>query len=191
MDATAKALATPPPVVPAGTKGELFTAVANALAGKADDSGLQSDLETALVHFGPALATDATDLYENLLRDLRTRTDFGRHANLVPTFLAVALGATKSPDLAGKLDGLDGHAFAVASDAARRGGTRLLAEIDRRAEAWPKSARTQWGFLSAAVRPRGAMGLAPRRGAGRRWGDRRERRVAGRAGNAITGEPGA
>ena len=159
MDAVAAALATAPPVVPAATKGELFTALAKALAGKADDTALQCHLETTLVHFGASLANDPTDLYENLLRDLRTRTDFGRHANLAPTFLAVALGATNAPKLAGKLDGLDGHAFAVASDAAKRGGSRLLAEIDRRAVAWPKSARTQWGFLSAAVRPRGAAGV--------------------------------
>ena len=159
MDAVATALATTPPVVPAATKGELFTVVAKALASKAESSALQSDLETTLVHFGSALANDPTDLYENLLRDLRTRTDFGRHPNLAPTFLAIALGATNAPELAGKLDGLDGHAFAVASDAAKRGGTKLLAEIDRRAVAWPKSARTQWGFLSAAVRPRGAAGV--------------------------------
>lgn len=159
MDAVAEALATTPPVVPAATKGELFTAVAKALANKAESSALQSDLETTLIHFGSTLASDPTDLYENLLRDLRTRTDFGRHPNLAPTFLAVALGATDAPALAGKLDGLDGHAFAVASDAAKRGGTKLLAEIDRRAVAWPKSARTQWGFLSAAVRPRGAAGV--------------------------------
>ncbi len=159
MDAVAAALATAPPVVPSATKGELFTAVAKFLASKADDSALQSHLETALVHFGATLANDPTDLYENLLRDLRSRTDFGRHANLAPTFLAVALGATNAPELDGKLDGLDGHAFAVANDAAKRGGSRLLAEIDRRAVAWPKSARTQWGFLSAAVRPRGAAGV--------------------------------
>ncbi len=159
MDAVAAALATAPPVVPAATKSELFTALAKALASNASDSALQSHFETALVHFGATLANDPTDLYENLLRDLRSRTDFGRHANLAPTFLAVALGATNAPELAGKLDGLDGHAFAVASDAAKRGGNRLLAEIDRRAVAWPKTARTQWGFLSAAVRPRGAAGL--------------------------------
>ncbi len=159
MDAVATALATAPPVVPAATKGELFTSLANALSSKADDSALQTHLETALVHFGATLANDPADLYENLLRDLRTRTDFARHANLAPTFLAVALGATNAPELAGKLDGLDGHAFAVASDAAKRGGRKMLAEIDRRALAWPKSARTQWGFLSAAVRPRGAAGL--------------------------------
>ena len=159
MDAVAAALATAPPVVPAATKGELFAALSKALAAKASDAALQTDLETALVHFGSALANDPTDLYENLLRDLRTRTDFGRHPNLAPTFLAVALGATNDPALTGTLDGLDGHAFAVASDAAKRGGSRLLAEIDRRAAVWPKSARTQWGFLSAAVRPRGAMGV--------------------------------
>ncbi len=155
LAATAAALAVTPPAVPPTAKAELFDAVAAALVGRADGAGLQTDLEMALVHLGPVLAVDSTDLYENLLRDLRTRTDFGRHPNLVPTFLAVALGATKSPELAGKLDGLDGHAFAVASDAARRGGRRLLAGVTRQAQDWPRAARTQWGFLVAAVEPRG------------------------------------
>jgi hypothetical protein len=156
---TASALAATPPVAPASAKPDLFDAVAKALLARANSPELQNDLEATLIHLGPVLAVDSTDLYENLLRDLRTRTDFGRHADLGGTFLAVALGATNSPDLAGKLDGLDGHAFAVASDAAKRGGSRVLAEIDRRAATWPKAAKTQWGFLSAAVRPRGAMGL--------------------------------
>ena len=60
---------------------------------------------------------------------------------------------------AGRLDGTDGQAFAVAAEAARRGGNRLLNELDRRSEGWPKAARTQWGFLRAAVRPRGFRGL--------------------------------
>ena len=53
-------------------------------------------------------------------------------------FLAVALGANQSPELTGKLDGLDVHAFALAADAAKRGGNRMLTEIDRRSAEWPK-----------------------------------------------------
>ncbi len=159
MKPTADALAIVPPVVPASTKAEVFGAVSDELLKRANSANLQTDLEAALVSFGSALATDSTDLYENLLRDLRGRTDFGKHTNLVPTFLAVALGATQAPELAGKLDGLEGHAFAVASEAAKRGGNRLLSEVDRRSESWPKSARTQWGFLLAAVRPRGFSGV--------------------------------
>lgn len=152
---TARALAVTPPAVPATAKTETFAAVAATLYKLADRAGLQADLEATLVHFGPVLAAGPVDLYENLLRELRTCTDFARHPNLVPTFLAVALGATQSPELADKLDGLDGHAFAVARDAAYRGGKRLLAEVDRRSADWPRAAQTQWGFLRAAVKPRG------------------------------------
>lgn len=155
----AEALAVSPPTLPTGAKGELFETVAAQLLHRTSDPSLQTDLETALVHFGPVLANDPADLYENLLRDLRGRTDLGRHPNLVQTFLAVALGATTDPALAGELGGLDGHAFAIASDAAKRGGNRLLRAIDRRSESWPRSARTQWAFLHAAVRPRGFCGL--------------------------------
>jgi hypothetical protein len=155
----AEALAASPPALPTGAKGELFETVAAQLLHRASDPLLQADLEAALVHFGPVLANDPTDLYENLLRDLRGRTDFGRHPNLVQAFLAVALGASHDPALTGELGGLDGHAFAIASDAARRGGNRLLRAIDRRSESWPRSARTQWAFLHAAVRPRGFRGL--------------------------------
>ncbi|OWK47228.1 hypothetical protein [Fimbriiglobus ruber] len=159
MKPAADALVLTPPVVPPGTKHEVFSAVATALLSRANADTLQTDLEAALVSFGSALANDPSDLYENLLRDLRSRTEFSRQTNLVHTFLAVALGAAKAPELVGKLDGLDGHAFAIAAEAAKRGGNRVLGEIDRRSEAWPKAARTQWGFLLAAVRPRGARGV--------------------------------
>jgi hypothetical protein len=155
----AEALAVVPSTLPPTTKAELFDAVAGQLLRRTSDGALQSDLETALVHFGPVLANDPTDLYENLLRDLRGRTDLGRHPNLIQTFLAVALGAAADPALVGELDGLDGHAFAIASDAAKRGGNRLLRVIDRRSESWPRPARAQWAFLHAAVRPRGFCGL--------------------------------
>jgi len=151
----AEALLLEPPAVPNGTKTEVFHAVADMLVKRADSTDLQKHLETTLVQFGTVLAVDSTDLYENLLRTIRGRTDFGRNANLVTTFLATALGAVHEEALAGKLDGLEGHAFAIAGDAAKRGGSRMLAEVDRRSAAWPKAARTQWGFLSAAVRPRG------------------------------------
>lgn len=82
-----------------------------------------------------------------------------RHPGLMSGFLAVALGGAASAELAGKLDGLDVQAFALASEAARHGGNRLLNNLDRRTEGWPKAARTQWGFLLAAVRPRGFRGL--------------------------------
>ena len=155
----AAALAITPPVVPASARNELLACVAEALVRRAKADTLQADLEAALVHFGGVLAKESSELYESLLRDLRGRTDFGKEPDLVHAFLAVALGATRTPELSGKLDGLDGHAFAVAAEAARRGGNRLLQEVDRRSEGWPKPARTQWGFLRAAVRPRGFRGV--------------------------------
>jgi hypothetical protein len=159
MIATAAALALQPPVAPPATKGEVFAAVARELLKRNDVNEIQGDLEAALRHFGPVLANDPADLYENLLRDLRGRTDFGRNSTLVTAFLAVALGAAESGELATQLDGLDGHAYAVASEAAKRGGKRVLTAVTRRAEAWPKDARTKWSFLHTAVRPQGLIRL--------------------------------
>ncbi|MGL6094501.1 MAG: hypothetical protein ACRC7O_01700, partial [Fimbriiglobus sp.] len=156
MAAAAAGLGVTPPAVPAAAKAEVFTAVANGLLKRAGSGTLQTDLEAVLTKFGSVLANDPADLYENLLRDLRGRTDLARDPNLVFTFLAVALGATKSDALAGKLDGLDGHAFAVASDAAKAGGAKFLDDIDARTTDWPKSAKVQWGFLRAAVEPAGS-----------------------------------
>lgn len=159
MTPPAAALGVLPPPLPPTAKGEVFAVVSQELVKRSDPGTTQADLEAALIHFGGALATDPVDLFENLLRDIRGRADIGRDPNLVHAFLAVALGAARAPELAGKLDGLDGHAFAVASEAAKRGGHRVLAEIGRRAETWPKDARTKWGFLHTAVRPQGLKRL--------------------------------
>ena len=153
MTPTAAALAMTPPAVPPATKGEVFDAVATELRKREGAATLQADLEAALVYMGGAIANDPADLYENLLRATRLKMDVGRSANLSTAFLAVALGAANHEKLAGKLDGLDGHAFAVASDAAKRGKHKLLDELDRRSASWPKDARTKWGFLLTAVRP--------------------------------------
>ena len=155
MAPVAAAFAVTPPALPPTAKQDVFAAVSTELTKRADSPTLQADLEAVLTHLGGTLATDPTDLFENLLRDVRGRMpEFGRRANAVHTFLGVALGATDTPELAGKLTGLDGHAFAVAADAAKKGGNRLLDSIDGRAKAWPADARTKWGFLLAAVRPR-------------------------------------
>jgi len=159
MTPVAEALKASPPVVPQGTKTLVFAAVSEAIVEKADSENLQEDLETVLVQFGDVLANDPADLYENLLRDLRGRVDIFKKPNLVATFLGIALGSAKRPELSGKLEGLDVQAFALATEAGKRGGNRLLANLDRRSAGWPKPARTQWGFLLAAVRPRGLRGL--------------------------------
>ncbi len=151
----AAALAVTPAAVPPTAKADVFAAVTVELFARDETDALQTDLETVVAHFGAALATDPTDLFENLLRDRRVLDPrFGSQANAVHAFLAVALGATVTPALAGKLDGLDGHAFAIASDAAKRGGHKLLDAIDARAKDWPKEAQAKWGFLLAAVRPK-------------------------------------
>jgi hypothetical protein len=155
MTPVAAAFAVTPPALPRSAKQDVFDAVAKVFRSRSGAAGLQDDLESVLTQLGGTLAADPADLYENLLRTLRGEGgDFGRDANAVHTFLAVALGATRTPELAGKLDGLDGHAFAVAADAAKRGGNRLLDAVDRRSKDWPKEARTKWGFLLAAVRPK-------------------------------------
>jgi hypothetical protein len=141
--------------LPTTAKSDLFNAVSLKIANSIDSAELQTDLETVLVLFGDTLATGSTDLYENLLREVRTKSvEFGRNANVVHAFLAIALGAAENKELASKLDGLDGHAFSVASNAAHRGGNRLLNEIESKAINWPKEARGKWGFLLAAVRPK-------------------------------------
>jgi hypothetical protein len=159
MKPIAVAFRVTPAVLPVNTKNEVFEAVTGELLRQANRDEFQANLESVLLELGSTLATDASDLFENLLRAIRGRTDFARHENLVPTFLALALGAARSSELAGKLDGLDSHAFAIAAEAAKRGGNQQLRIIDNRAETWPKQAKTQWGFLSAAVRPRGLCGL--------------------------------
>jgi hypothetical protein len=159
LASVAAALAATPPALPPSAKGEVRAVLAQELARRARVETVQEDLEAALTHLGGVLADSPSQLYESLLAELRQRADFGRQADVVHALLAVALGAVQSSELAGKLEGLDGHAFAVASQAARRGGKRLLNEVDRRSEAWPQAARRQWGFLLAAVRPRGLRGM--------------------------------
>lgn len=150
----ASAFAVSPAVLPVAAKDDLFGTVARELVGRVNKASFQADLEAVLNGFGDTLAHDSTDLFENLLRDLRVRVpEFGKNANPVETFLAVSLGAANER-LVLNPDGLDGHAFAVASDAAKLGGNKLLTEIDRRTANWSKDARTKWGFLLAAVRPK-------------------------------------
>src|SRR5262249_56777887 len=57
--------------------------------------------------------------------------------------------------LAGQLETLDAEAYGLAQEAALLGGSRVLAAVEQRTASWPRAARSQWGFLSRAVRPRG------------------------------------
>jgi hypothetical protein len=151
----AVALTMQPAVLPPSARGEVLDAVNAELTRRADSAEFQKNLEVVLIHLGDALSDGPVGLYRELLRRQRERRDFGKHANTVHAFLAVALGAAQSESAAKQTEGLEGEAFAVAATAAERGGRRLLAEIDARSKAWPKSARAQWGFLAEAVRPKG------------------------------------
>jgi hypothetical protein len=151
----AAAFAVTPTPLPGTAKGDAFTAVVSELNRRSDKQDFQTDLETAMLHLGSTLATSPTDFYENTLRELRVKKqDFGKQERVVVSVLAVALGAVQTPELKDKVDGLDGQAFAVASDAAKRGGLKLLDSINAASKSWPKEAQTKWGFLQAAVRPR-------------------------------------
>ncbi len=154
MAPLSSAFAVTPAALPSATKGQVFDAVVRELSKRSSKTTLQTDLEAVLLHLGPTLATDPTDLFENSLRAWRgIEHDFAKHPNRVHAFLALALGASESAELRTKLDGLEAHAFGLASEAAKVGGHPMLDEIDRRAKSWPKEAQTKWGFLLAAVRP--------------------------------------
>lgn len=155
MTLVADALLVSPPVVPNTARGTVFTAVARQLQKRSLIGPVHQDLEAVVLTLGQALATDSTDLFENLLREIRGRSDMGRNPYLVQAFLALALQATESRELADQLQGLDGHAFALAQDAARHGGRTMLAGIDEMSISWPGHARSKWAFLHQAVRPQG------------------------------------
>ena len=150
----AAALTLEPAVLPPSAKEQVLGAVNAGLTARGETPEFQRDLETVLLHLGP-LTTDSASLFRELLRRQRQRRDFGKQANTVHGFLAVALGAAQSADVAKVTEGLEAEAFAVASEAGTKGGRRVLDEIDGRTKEWPKSARTQWGFLIEAVRPEG------------------------------------
>jgi hypothetical protein len=150
----AAALKTQPPVLPASAGSQVLEGVSEELSRRSNSAEFQRDLELVLLHFGAVLGENAVGLYRELLRSQRTRRDFGASRRSVHAFLAVALGAAQNEDVAKATEGLEGEAFAIATDAARRGGRRALSEIESQSKSWPKSARTQWGFLVEAVRPK-------------------------------------
>jgi hypothetical protein len=139
---------------PASTGSQVLESTSDELVRRSNSVEFQRDLELVLLHLGPAVAANAVELYRELLRRQRTRRDFGVSRNTVHAFLAVALGAARNEELAKATEGLEGEAFAIATDAARRGGRRAITEIEAHSKSWPKSARTQWGFLVEAVKPK-------------------------------------
>jgi hypothetical protein len=150
----AAALAVRPPVFPAAAVAQVLDCVSDDLVRRSDTEAFQRDLELVMSHLGPVLATGPAELYRELLRRHRARREFAPTSRAVQGFLAVALGASATEDAAKVTEGLEAEAFTIATDAARRGGRRAMRAIDARSKDWPKSARTQWGFLAEAVRPK-------------------------------------
>jgi hypothetical protein len=155
LDPVAAALTLDPAVLPPAAKDEVLEAVDAELSKRPDSPDFQRDLETVLLHLSPLTADGAPGLYRELLRRQRPRRDFGKNPNVLHAFLAVALGAAQNEDAAKRAEGLEGEAFAVAAEAGKKGGRKVLDAIDARTNEWPKAARTQWGFLIEAVRPKG------------------------------------
>ena len=150
----AAALAAVPSILPQSAKNQVLNAVSSELIKRSKWEGFQRDLELVLLQFGPVLAENTVALYRELLHRQRTHRDFGSSSHAVQAFLALALGAAQAEDVAKALEGLEGEAFAIATDAARQGGRRAIKRIDANSKTWPKPARTQWGFLVEAVRPK-------------------------------------
>ncbi len=154
LDRVAAALRLDPPLVSAELYGEIVALLAAELAGRRGEE-VQRDLETVLLALGPSWPGATTALYRALLPDRDSQRPFWKQHDLLHAFLAVALGAAHSAELAGLLENLDAEAYGLAHQAAQRGGFKVLAAIDRRTVAWPPAARSQWAFLARAVRPRG------------------------------------
>jgi hypothetical protein len=149
----AVALAAQPPILPASAATQVLEGVSNELS-RRPASTIQQDLELILLHFGRVLAESPIALYRELLNRQRSRREFGAAVHVTHAFLAIALHAAQNEDVARQTEGLEAEAFAIATDAARRGGRRAIAAIEAQSRAWPKSARAQWGFLAQAVRPK-------------------------------------
>lgn len=155
MAPVAAALQLEPAVLPACAKEEVIAVVNSELTRRCDSPDLQADLEAVLLDLGSALAADPAALYRELLRRQRQRKDFTKHTNTLHAFLAVALGAARNEEAAKQTDGLEAEAFAIAAEAGQLGGAKVIDAIGERTKEWPKAARTQWGFLYEAVRPKG------------------------------------
>jgi hypothetical protein len=141
-------------ILPASCRVQMLEAVSGEINQRATSASLQQDLELALHHLGPVLAENPAALYRELLRRQRARGDSRNSHRIEHAFLAIALGAVHNQDGAKELEGLEAEAFAIATATARRRGRRGIAEIETVSKNWPKSARTQWGFLVEAIRPK-------------------------------------
>lgn len=151
LRALAEALNLAPSPLPGTAKTSVFRAISDELARRVDSKDFQSDVEAVACELGNTLAKGPTDLFQDMLREWRAKTDFASNVNAVAATLGIALGA---PTCEGTgFDGLEADAFAIAAASSKAGRQRMLDAIDARTAEWPKDAKAKWGFLKEAVRP--------------------------------------
>jgi hypothetical protein len=117
-----------------------------------DTGDVQGNTETILLTLSPRVSGGATQLYRDILRKLNDQKHFSRNLELLHAFLAIALDATKSPDLPVQLGDLDAETFALLRQTAKE-NPKFLDTLDGRVLNWPRHARQQWQFVKQAVRP--------------------------------------
>ena len=146
----AAALALEPPLFALTMFEKVRDAAVDRLAAAQGD--VQADAEAIILTLAPRVPGGATQLYRDLVHKLDEKKQFGKNLELLHSFLAIALDATKSPDLPVQLGDLDAEAFALLKQT-RKYNPKFLDALDSRATNWPRHARQQWHFVMQAVRP--------------------------------------
>lgn len=155
LQLVALALRKQPPLFTPEVLPEVFEKAGNEIYARGSLAEVQTDLENVLLHLGPLHADGPEGLYRELLRQMQQRRPFWRLTELLHAFLALALGASSSMDLAAQIEHLEGDAYALALEANQRGGPPVFNALDQKTATWPRAARTHWSFLLQAVRQRG------------------------------------
>lgn len=151
----ALALRKQPPLFSPDVLPQVFEKAGDEIYARSSLPEVQSDLENVLLQLGPLHADGPEGLYRELLRQMQQRRPFWRLTELLHAFLALALGASSSMDLAAQIEHLEGDAYALALEANQRGGPPVFNALDEKTANWPRAARTHWSFLVQAVRQRG------------------------------------
>lgn len=154
------ALKVEPPLFPPRTLGRVLDTISAKLTVRAAQPEVQAELEGVLLTVGPHTVSGEAGLFRELLYRQQKQKQFWKQPELLHGFLAIALGAPKSPELAGRLDNLEAEAFALARQIGQLGGKKVLNALEQHVETWPRSAQKQWHFLAKAVQPRGVRDLA-------------------------------
>lgn len=146
------ALKLDPPLFPPQTLSRVVEAIAVELPNHPD---MQPELEAVLLTVGPHTVGGPSGLFRELLHRRAKQKGFWKQTELLRAFLAIALGAPQSAELAARLDNLEAEAFSLAKQMGLQGGKRVLSAVEQHAASWPRAAQTQWHFLAKAVQPRG------------------------------------